>query len=190
VEQELPLLIAILASATQGKKVEEIMTPVTATRRTVVGVFDNEQDARDAIRDLKETGFTDTQIGMAAPLKDDTAVFTDGSAKTAAAGAVAGLGTGALWSLGILAGVLPGIGPAIAGGTLAAIVSSATIGAAAGGLAGAFVGRVADEDAERYEKEFRAGKIVVTVQAEDHADTARAIIDRYRAAGKCPTLDA
>jgi len=159
------------------------MTPITSTRRTVTGVFDYEKDAQDAIRDLKQAGFTETQIGMAAPLKDDTAVFTDASAKTAAAGAAVGLGTGALWGLGILAGVLPGIGPAIAGGTIAAILSSSTVGAAAGGLGGAFVGLgLSDEDAEHYENQFKAGKIVVTVQAEDHADTARAIIDRYRAA--------
>jgi len=107
-----------------------------ATRETVVGVFENEKDAQDAIRELKADGFHETQIGLAAQTKDDSAEFTDASAKTAAAGAIIGLGTGALWGLGIVAGILPGIGLVIAGGTLAAILSSAAIGAATGGLSG------------------------------------------------------
>lgn len=167
------------------------MMETASKQGIVVGVFEDERDAQDAIRDLKADGFGETHIGLAAQSRETTAVFTDGSAKTAAAGAVAGLGTGALWGLGIVAGILPGIGPAIAGGTLAAIVSSAAVGAAAAGLGGAFVGLgISDEDAEHYENEFKSGKIVVTVRAGDRADTALAIMERYRAASKCPILDA
>ena len=161
------------------------MVGTLTKQRTVAGVFEYEKDAQDAIRDLRQAGFEDTHIGVAAPTNEQTAVFTDSSAKTAAAGAVVGLGTGALWGLGIVAGILPGIGPVIAGGTLAAILASATVGAAAAGLGGALIGLgIADEDAEYYENQFKAGKIVVTVQAGDRPDTARAIMDRYRTATK------
>jgi len=161
------------------------MTVAMRSQQTVAGVFEYEQDARDAIRDLKAEGFGETHIGMAAPSKDDTVVFTDSSTKTAAAGAVVGLGTGVLWGMGIAAGLLPGIGPAIAGGTLMAVLSSATVGAAAGGLSGALIGLgVADEDAEYYANQFKEGRIIVTVQAGERADVARAIMDRYRAATK------
>lgn len=161
------------------------MAGALITQGVVAGVFEYEKDAQDAIRDLKAAGFGETHIGVAAPSSDETAVFTDSSAKTAAAGAVIGLSTGALWGLGIIAGVLPGIGPAIAGGTLAAVLSSATVGAATGGLGGALVGLgIADEDAEYYENQFKAGRIVVTVQAGERPDTARAIMDRYRTSTK------
>lgn len=155
------------------------------TQGVVVGVFEYEKDAQDAIRDLKAAGFGETHMGLAAPSKNETAVYTDSSAKTAAAGAVLGLGTGALWGLGVVSGILPGIGPAIAAGTLAAILSSAGVGAAAAGLTGALIGLgISDEDAEYYENQFKAGRIVVTVQAGDRADTAREIMDRFRTATK------
>lgn len=161
------------------------MSETMTNQRTVAGVFEYEKDAQDAIRDLKAAGFGETHIGVAAPTKEQTAVFTDSSAKTAAAGAVVGLGTGALWGLGIVAGVLPGIGPVIAGGTLAAILASAGVGAAAAGVAGAFIGLgISDEDAEYYENQFKAGRIVVTVQAGNRPDIARAIMDRYRTSTK------
>jgi hypothetical protein len=157
------------------------MTETIAARGTVVGVFEDEKDAQDAIRELQADGFDETHIGIAAYKKDGTAEFTDASGKIAAAGAVVGLGTGAMWGLGIAAGILPGIGPAIAGGTLAAILSSAAVGAAAAGLGGALIGLgVADEDAEYYENELKAGRILVTVKAGDRADTARAILERFR----------
>jgi len=141
------------------------------TRGTVVGVFENEKDAQGAIQELKADGFNETQIGVAAPTADGTAEFTDGSAKIAAAGAVVGLGTGAVWGLGIAAGILPGIGPVIAGGTLAAILASAAVGAATAGLGGALIGLgISDEDAEHYENEFKEGRILVTVKAGDRAD--------------------
>lgn len=157
------------------------MTTEMTNRGIVIGVFENEADAQGAIRELNADGFDETHIGIAAHSTDEATGFTDGAAKTAAAGAVVGLGTGAIWGLGIVAGILPGIGPAIAGGTLAAILSSAAVGAATVGLGGALVGLgIADEDVEYYETEFRAGKIIVTVRAGDRADTARAILERYR----------
>ena len=86
-----------------------------------------------------------------------------------------------MWGLAVAAGILPGIGPAIAGGTLAAVLSSAAVGAAAAGLGGALIGLgIADEDAEFYENEVRSGRVLVTVRAGERADTARAILERFR----------
>lgn len=148
---------------------------------TIVGVFGNRRDAEEAIRALKADGFNDTHIGLAASVDDESPVVFDESAKTAVTGAAVGLGTGALWGLGIVAGLLPGIGPAIAGGTLAAILASAAVGASAAGIAGAFLGLgFGKEDAEHIENEFKAGKVIVTVKAGSRADTARSILERYR----------
>ncbi len=64
----------------------------------------------------------------------------------ATAGAVGGLGAGALWGRGIVASALPAIGPVIAGGALAA---SAIGTSTAGGLIGALIGLgIPDEEAE------------------------------------------
>ncbi len=159
-------------------------TTKQTSRETVVGVFHSHAEAQKAVRDLKAAGFTDEQIGVAA--KDNDGSYqkqteTEGNhaAEGATAGAVGGLGAGALWGLGIVAGVLPAIGPVIAGGALAAIAASAAGTAAAGGLIGALVGLgIPEEEAEYYESEFNRGRTVVTVKAgKSKYDEARRVLD-------------
>jgi len=158
----------------------------TQTRSSVVGVFTDHAQAQRAVNELKRAGFTDDQIGV---LGRDTKGVTKGegvvdetdsyAAEGAATGLAAGAGIGALWGLGILAGALPAIGPAIAGGTLAVLLSSAAAGAAAAGLAGALIGMgIPKEEAEYYESEFKAGRILITVTATGREDEARAILRR------------
>src|SRR5690349_4084321 len=142
-----------------------------AQQGTVVGVFSDHDDARKAIRALKDAGFSENQIGVASSNREglhrvdgDDAGEESYAGEGAAAGLATGAGLGALWGLGILAGVLPAIGPAIAGGTLAALLSSAAVGAAAAGLAGTLVGMgISKEEAEYYEGEMHAGRTIVTV---------------------------
>lgn len=154
---------------------------------TVVGVFDNQDRAQNAVQELKRRGFTETQIGVAGRHYDagtaGTRDLADESDDTyagegAAAGLATGAGVGALWGLGILAGALPAIGPAIAGGTLAAILSSAAAGAAAAGLAGALVGMgISKEEADYYDSEFRSGRTIVTVNAPGREAEARQVLE-------------
>lgn len=155
----------------------------------VVGVFTNQVDAERAIRELQSAGFQDDQIGVAARRttdptstevrdlshKPDATYLVEG----AATGVAAGAGLGALAGLAILAGVLPPIGPAIVGGTLAVVLSTAAAGAAAVGLAGALAGLgVSHDEAQRYEKEFHAGRVIVAVTPNDRYEDARAVIER------------
>jgi uncharacterized protein (TIGR02271 family) len=158
----------------------------TQTRNSVVGVFTDHAQAQRAVNELKRAGFTDDQIGV---LGRDTKEMNRGelaegdtdsyAGEGAATGIAAGAGIGALWGLGILAGALPAIGPAIAGGTLAVLLSSAAAGAAAAGLAGALIGMgIPKDEAEYYESEFKAGRILVTVTATGREDEARAILRR------------
>ena len=154
-----------------------------ADRTTAIAIFDDRTRAQRAIDELKRAGFTEKEIGVTA--RDaGSAPEDDGHKDThakegAIAGVTAGAGVGALWGLGILAGVLPAIGPAIAGGTLAAILSSAAAGAATAGLAGTLIGLgIPEEEARYYDEEFRAGRIVVTVDARGHLDEAQAILTR------------
>lgn len=156
---------------------------------TVVGVFNDRQQAQRAVNELRRLGFSEEQIGVAhrdstegtavagrAGDADDETYASEG----AAAGLATGAGVGALWGLGILAGVLPAIGPAIAGGTLAAILSSAAAGAAAAGLGGALVGLgLSKEEADYYNTEFEAGRTVVTVSAAGRVEEAESVLQQF-----------
>jgi len=98
----------------------------------------------------------------------------------AVVGALTGAGVGALVGLGILAGVIPAIGPVIAGGALASLLANAAGGAAIVGLVGTLIGLgIPEEDAQFYESELKAGRTVVTVQAGNRIEEARAILYRH-----------
>ena len=160
---------------------------------TVVGVFNDGEQAQRAVNELLRLGFSEDHIGMAhrdstsghsvardrsseGNADDDTSYASEG----AATGLATGAGVGALWGLGILAGVLPAIGPAIAGGTLAAILSSAAAGAAAAGLGGALVGLgLSKEEADYYNSEFEAGRTVVTVSAAGRESEAESVLRQF-----------
>jgi hypothetical protein len=160
----------------------------TRKRTIQVGVFESAEDARSAIRALRDAGFSDKEIGL---LSHDSrgnpevTTFKDMEGKKpgkgAAIGAAAGAGGGALWAIGIAAGILPAIGPVIAGGLLAAIALSAGAGAATGLVVGALVGLgVTDEEAAYYDEEFRKGRTIVVVQSDHDADTAYRILNDQR----------
>ncbi len=157
------------------------------TASTVAAVFAEPEDARQAVRALRDAGFNDAEIGVARSRLDETSgstlAGTDDTAMAsgAVAGAATGAGLGALWGLGILAGFLPAIGPAIAGGTLAAILSSAAAGAAAAGLAGALLGMgFSTDEAEYYDNEMKSGRTVVTVAAGGRRDEVMRLLRNFR----------
>lgn len=152
---------------------------------TVVGVFENEQNAQHALQELNAAGFMEEDIGL---VSHDRAGETEAESMAKAAsettagtgavtGSIVGAGAGSLWALGIAAGILPGIGPVIVGGLLGSILASAALGAATGGIAGALIGLgVPEEEATYYESEFKAGRTVVTVKAAHRFDEARTIL--------------
>jgi uncharacterized protein (TIGR02271 family) len=154
-------------------------------RTTVVGAFEHRRDAEKAVEDLHRVGFKDDQIGFAA--RDGERVeggtTIEGTETHAGSGAAGGLVTGGVIGgiLGALAaGLIPGIGPVIAGGILAGVLGGAAVGAAAGGLIGALIGMgVPEEEAHHYNREFEAGRTIVTVKADGRANEARSILQRY-----------
>src|SRR4029453_15087786 len=163
-------------------------------RRTVAGLFPHRASAEQAIDALKAAGFTGDQIGMA--LRDRTAqgvlleeTGTQVAEEAATAGALGGGLLGGLTGLliGIGALVIPGLGPVVAGGVLATAFgvaggtagAGAGIGAAAGGGPGALAGLGMPESEARYfETGFRAGGVLVTVEAGTRVLEAMAILDR------------
>jgi len=153
---------------------------------TVVGVFLDTQQAQQAVAELRRAGFREDQIGVISHDRGKTATTATSATDTgsnvaagAATGAAAGAGVGALWALGIAAGMLPAIGPVIAGGLLASVLASAAGGAAVAGLVGALIGLgIPEEEAHYYEGEFRSGRTIVTVRADERYNEAWTILHR------------
>lgn len=150
---------------------------------TVVGVFETRARAEQAIADLKADGFTDQQIGMVARNAAGEVVDQHGETlaeEGAVTGAVAGAGAGAIIGAGVLAGVIPVVGPVLAIGALGTVLLNAVGGAAIAGLAGALIGwGIPEDDAAYYESEVKAGRFLVTVEANGRAEDARTILHRY-----------
>lgn len=168
------------------------------TSRTVVGLFRNRSEAEDAIRDLKDAGFTNEQIGIATRDQKDRAAdrgvigdrdqaetivdeTASGMAEGAAVGALTGGVVGGL--VGLIGSLLiPGLGPVVVGGVLASTLMGMGLGAATGGLIGALVGMgVPEEEARYFDTGFREGGTLVTVNAGAGTPEAVAILQRHGA---------
>ncbi len=146
------------------------------TTRTISGLFDNYDDAAQAVRDLEEAGIPARDISLVANDYDGrsksipTTEAGAGAGTGAAVGGVAGGAAGVLAGLGMLA--IPGIGPVVAAGWLVAAaagaVAGAAVGAGAGGLAGSLIAAgVSREDANFYAEGVRRGGSLVTVKPSD-----------------------
>ena len=149
---------------------------------STIGVFHDYASAEQAIAELRKAGFADDQLGVLGRESGSVKIAVGDSKRSYAAagatgGAIAGAGLGTLWGLGIAAAVLGPLGPIFAGGALAAIASSAALGAAAAGLSGLLVGLgIPKVEAEFYESQLHAGRILVSVHAPGRESDARAIM--------------
>jgi hypothetical protein len=169
------------------------------TGAIVVALFEERAEAEDAIRDLKNAGFTNEQIGVATQDRveagearseggavDDEAgriveETVSGLAEGAAAGALTGGVIGGL--VGLVSSLLiPGLGPLVVGGILASTLMGMGVGAATGGLIGALVGMgVPEEDAKYFDAGLREGRTLVTVKDTVGTSEALGILERHGA---------
>jgi hypothetical protein len=140
---------------------------------TIIRLYDDHNDAANAVRELQRTGVPECDIGILT--RDNRA---SGAAMGAEIGATVGALAGLLTGLGLIA--IPGIGPVLATGWLAATAA----GAAAGGLAGGALGvlseaGVSEEEAHAFAEGLRRGATLVTARVPD-AERSRceAILDR------------
>ncbi len=157
--------------------------------KTVVGLFDDFQDAQNVVRDLTTAGFRRESISLAANqtatgYTGDGSDFGAGTAQTGhAVGKDAGIGAGVGGVVGLLTGLgllaIPGIGPVLAAGPIAAALgigaaaTSTVVGAGIGAVAGGLIGGlthlgVPKEHAEYYAEGVRRGGTLVTVDAPDN----------------------
>jgi hypothetical protein len=152
---------------------------------TLFTAFDDRDEAQLAVDELHQAGFSGQEIGFAIRGTDAVAggMITDaegahdaeGAAKGATAGAVIG---GILGAVAFAA--IPGVGPVMLGGMLAGLAGGAAAGAATGGIYGAMSGLGAsEEEAVFYQREFEAGKAIVTVNACERRAEAEEILHRH-----------
>jgi hypothetical protein len=145
--------------------------------KTVTGLFDDYDDASEAVGDLEALGIPNSDISIVASNstgwyddKDESSEAAEGAAGGAGIGAVIGGAGGLLTGLGLMA--IPGVGPVVAAGWLAATAVGALGGAVILGAAGGIVGAltksgVPEEDAHVYAEGVRRGGTLVTARVSD-----------------------
>jgi hypothetical protein len=150
---------------------------------TVNGLFDNRNDASDAVRDIKAAGVPNAEISIvtnnvegqseqrsAGDRTVDNNMAESGTGDGAIIGGILGGGAGLLAGLGTI--VIPGIGPLLGVGWLITTAVGAAVGASGGGLIGALVGAGVDnDDAQIYVDRIKSGGTLVSVRVPD-ADVA------------------
>jgi hypothetical protein len=151
----------------------------------VVAIFPDLGMAEAAVDELWHAGFQKEQIGLAArgEILHQANTASEATEEKAVEGASVGAFAGT--AFGAVAGVLavafvPGLGPIVAGGLLWGLVGGAAAGAALGTFAGPFIAMgVSEQDAHRYETEFRAGRTIVVVRTEDRQEDAWTILRNH-----------
>ncbi len=172
-------------------------TPTSMQRaRRAIGVFSHRQDAEAALTELRDAGFSMSQVSLIAKDGDRNnpvgGVNTQSdvgnkAGKSATAGAVTGGALGGLGGLlvGLGALAIPGVGPVIAGGALATALATTAaggaIGAAAGGITGGLVGLgIPEANARAYNDRINRGDYLVIVDGtDDELRRAETILKRH-----------
>ncbi|UCI10675.1 hypothetical protein [Mesorhizobium sp. B1-1-8] len=155
--------------------------------QTITALFDDRDDASDAVGELESMGVPTSDISVVAGNANDRHENTlspagENAAAGAGIGAVVGGAGGLMTGLGTIA--IPGLGPIVAAGWLAATAAGAVAGAVVGGVAGGIVGAlteagVPEKDAHVYAEGVRRGGTLVTARVEDDlASKAREILHR------------
>jgi hypothetical protein len=139
----------------------------------IIALFPDPEAAAPAIRELKEAGFTNDEIGAIMRKRgakgelldevvegEDVDVEAEAVKTGAATGGVIGGVFGLLGSL-----LIPGLGPVTLAGVLASTLLGAGAGVVTGGLIGLLVGMgLSRADAEYFDRGVRGGGVLVTVR--------------------------
>lgn len=162
-------------------------------KRVVSRLFDKQDQAEAAVRELESMGIPHDDLSIVARHagarearsfrksdegKSDAAEALDtavGAGEGLATGGLIGGGAGLLTGLGIL--TIPGLGPVVSVGWLLSMAIGAAAGGVAGGAMGGLLGALKDNgvpegDANVYAEGVRRGGTLVSVRVEE-ADAAR-----------------
>ncbi|MBZ9761175.1 hypothetical protein LB553_09835 [Mesorhizobium sp. CA8] len=154
--------------------------------QTITALFDDYDDAADAVGELESMGVPTSDLSIVANNADGRlSPAAEDAASGAGIGAVVGGAGGLATGLGAMA--IPGVGPIVAAGWLAATAAGAAAGAVLGGAAGGIIGSLTDgadvseRDAHVYAEGIRRGGALVTARVEDDlAPQAQAILHGSR----------
>ncbi|MBZ9796099.1 general stress protein [Mesorhizobium sp. ES1-4] len=143
--------------------------------KTLTGLYDNYDDAANAVGELEAMGVPHSNISIIANNSNDwydadRSEAAEDAGTGAGIGAVVGGAGGLLTGLGVMA--IPGVGPVVAAGWLAATAAGAVAGAVAGGAVGGIIGGltesgVPESDAHVYAEGVRRGGTLVTAKVDD-----------------------
>ena len=149
-----------------------------AKKDLLIGVFEQEAQAEQAVAALWRAGFAPDRIDMANRRMGvvpgtPRLQFQHDAAEGATTGAVAGAGAGAV--AGAVAGsILPGVGTVLGG------IGGAALGAAGGAFVGPFLAMdIAEDDANHYSDAIDQGRTLVIVRQIGRAEEARQIIREH-----------
>ncbi|WP_110933628.1 general stress protein [Paenibacillus bouchesdurhonensis] len=142
--------------------------------KKIVGVFASEQDATNAIEELKRQGYSIDNISVVGRNKEHMDAMNEETGTKAPEGVASGAATGGIVGglTGLLAGIgalaIPGIGPIVAAGPIAAALAGAAVGAGAGGLVGGLIGLgIPENEAKEYGSYVEHDRILVLVDANE-----------------------
>jgi hypothetical protein len=146
-----------------------------AKNKAVFGIFGSRTGAETAVGNLRDAGFSSTDIAILMPESLSTREIGTEKASKAPEGTTAGAGTGAViggvlgWLAGIGSLAIPGVGPFIAAGPIVAALAGIGVGGAVGGLTGGLIGLgIPEYEAKRYEGRLTQGGVLLSV----HCDTS------------------
>ncbi len=157
---------------------KNMQTNNNKNQQTVVALFGSVNSAENAIRQLRDQGFSQEEISIISKRdqKENDRMYNDDVTDgTLTGGTIGGVG-GLLLGAGALA--IPGIGPIVAAGPIAAALG----GAVAGGIAGGLVDwGIPSEDSQRYEENIAQGDVLAMIRTT--ANKAQQVIQILRSSG-------
>lgn len=155
---------------------------------TISAVFENTEDVESVVKELRNQGFSENEIGVMMTDKRRDKLMQDvggtklpeGVATGATLGGVLGAVVAGLAAIGSI--TIPGVG-LLASGPLVAALAGGGAGAAVGGLTGGLVGwGIPEHEAHLYERYIKQGKVLISVNTnEAKANTVRSIFNAHHA---------
>jgi hypothetical protein len=149
----------------------------------VTGVFDTQEEAEEAVLELRNAGFPDSRIGFFA--RNQMGLITDylGRGHTLAGaviGAIAGAALGVLAAQYAMDTRATPFAPLMMAGEMGMLLTGALCGAILLGMTGALIGwGIPHADAVHYGNEVDTGKFLVAVDAGDRRNLAWTAIYRH-----------